>query len=164
MKGIITWFIDNKVATNLFMWILIIGGLAALPQIHQEEFPNMDINSISISVMHPGASPIDVENAICMRIEEAIDGEIGIKHINSSASEGICSVVAELEKNADKDKVLDQIKSKVDGIDSFPDEIENPVISEVQVITNVLQVALSGDADERTLKELAERMREDLLL
>lgn len=163
MKGLITWFIDNKVATNLFMWMLIIGGLVVLPTIHQEEFPNMDINSISISVVHPGASPIDVENAICMRIEEAIDGEIGIKHVNSSASEGICSVVAELERNADKDKVLDQIKSKVDGIDSFPDEIESPIISEIQVITNVLQVALSGDADERTLKELAERMREDLL-
>ncbi len=163
MKGVITWFIDNKVATNLFMWILIIGGLSALPRIHQEEFPNMDINAISISVVHPGASPIDVENAICMRIEEAIDGEIGIKHIDSTASEGICTVMAELEKSADKDKVLDHIKSKVDGIDSFPDEIENPVVAEVQVITNVLQVALSGDADERTLKELAERMREDLL-
>lgn len=163
MKPLIRWFIENPVATNLLMWILIVGGLLSLPRIHQEEFPNVEADLISIRVPYPGAAPVEVEKAVCIRIEEAIEGSEGIKSVETTASEGLCSINVELIKGIDKGKALNDIKGKVDAIDSFPDEAELPVVQEVTILTRVLEIVLSGPTDERTLKELGEQMREDLL-
>ncbi|MEH6551795.1 MAG: efflux RND transporter permease subunit [Pseudomonadales bacterium] len=163
MKSLITWFIDNTVATNLMTWIFVIGGLVAFYTVQQEEFPNIETDTISITVPYLGASPVEVERAVCVRIEEAVEGGEGIKRIRSTASEGMCSVAVELVKGSNKARILNQIKSKIDAIDSFPDETEQPVVSEVTISTKVMDLMVSGDADERTLKELAEHIRSDLL-
>ncbi len=163
MTRIIEWFGHNPVAANLLMWILIVGGLLALPRTHQEEFPNLEVDAVRINVPYLGAAPTEVESGVCIRIEEAIQGTEGIDKISSSASEGYCSVVAELVEGVDKTKLSNDIKSKVDAIDSFPVETEKPVTAEITFIATVLQVAISGDADERTLKLLGEQLRDDLV-
>lgn len=163
MNFLIRWFVENPVATNLLMWILIVGGAMTLPTIHQEEFPNIEVEAVQVRVPYLGASPAEVEEAVCIRIEEAIEGTEGIKRISTTASEGICSVVAELLHGAELSKALDEIKGKVDAIDSFPAEAEVPVVSQVTMLTKVLEVVVSGHTDERTLKVLGERMRSELL-
>jgi len=160
---LIDWFGHNPVAANLLMWILVVGGLLALPRTHQEEFPNLEVDAVRISVPYLGAAPTEVESGVCIRIEEAIQGTEGIDKITSSASEGFCTVTAELVAGVDKTKLSNDIKSKVDAIDSFPAETEQPVTAEITFIATVLQVALSGDADERTLKLLGQQLRDDLV-
>ncbi len=162
MKSIIAWFVDNPVAANLFMMILVGGGLLILPTIYQEEFPNVDTNIIQVRVPYLGATPEEVERAICVRIEEAVEGGAGIDTIKSNAAEGVCTVSIEMTRDADMAKLLNDIKSKVDGIDSFPAETEQPVVSELTIIANVLQIVVSGQADERTLNTLGEQIRDDL--
>lgn len=163
MTKLIDWFGHNPVAANLLMWILVVGGLLALPRTHQEEFPNLEVDAVRISVPYLGAAPTEVESGVCIRIEEAIQGTEGIDKITSSASEGFCTVTAELVAGVDKTKLSNDIKSKVDAIDSFPAETEKPVTAEITFIATVLQVALSGDADERTLKLLGQQLRDDLV-
>ena len=163
MSKIIEWFGHNPVAANLLMWIMIIGGLLALPRTHQEEFPNIEVDAVQINVPYLGAAPSEVETGVCIRIEEAIQGTEGIDKISSSASEGYCSVVAELVEGVDKTKLSNDIKSKVDAIDSFPAETEKPVTAEITLSATVLQVAIAGHADERTLKLLGQQLRDDLV-
>ena len=163
MKKLIDWFGHNPVAANLLMWILVVGGLLALPRTHQEEFPNIEVDAVRISVPYLGAAPAEVESGVCIRIEEAIQGTEGIDKISSSASEGLCTVTAELVEGVDKTKLSNDIKSKVDAIDSFPAETEQPVTAEVTFVATVLQVAMSGEADERTLKLLGQQLRDDLV-
>ncbi len=163
MRQLIRWFVENPVATNLLMWILILGGLMTLPMIHKEEFPNVEFDAVKVDVSYPGASPAEVEQSVCIRIEEAVEGTEGIKKISTTAVESLCSVVIEILKSTDKSKALNDIKGKIDAIDSFPVEAENPVVSEVTLLAKVLEVAISGHTDERSLKELGERMRSDLL-
>lgn len=162
MHTLIAWFVHNRVAANLLMVILVLGGLLSLPLIHQEEFPTLDVDAVQISVSYLGAAPAEVENAVCVRIEEAIEGTQGIDSISSIASEGVCSVTAELVAGVDKTKVANDIKSKVDAIDSFPEETEQAVTAEVNLIATVLQIAISGPADERTLKIIGQRARDDI--
>lgn len=162
MKTLISWFVHNPVATNLLMMILIVGGLLALPRIHQEEFPTLDVDAVQINVSYLGAAPIEVENSVCIRIEEAIEGTEGIDRISSVASEGRCTVTAELVVGVDKTKVSNNIKSKVDAIDSFPVETEQAVTAEVSIIATVLQIAIAGPADERTLKIIGQNLRDDI--
>ena len=166
MHKIIPWFIHNAVAANLLMLILVIGGILALPQIHQEEFPTLNVDAVQILTPYLGAAPEEVESAVCVRIEEAIKGNEGIDKITSQASEGLCSVTVELVAGVDKTKIANDIKNKVDAIDAFPAETEQPITSEVSIIATVFEIVISGPADERTLKLIGQRMRdeEELLL
>tara|TARA_R110000823_G_scaffold130015_17_gene258081 strand:- start:15435 stop:18599 length:3165 start_codon:yes stop_codon:yes gene_type:complete len=162
MHKLIAWFVHNPVASNLLMMILVAGGLLALPTIHQEEFPTLEVDAVQVRVPYLGAAPTEVESGVCVRIEEAVEGTEGIDRITSEASEGYCSVNIELVAGIDKTKVANDIKSKVDAIDSFPAETEQPVTTEVSIVATVLQIAVSGKTDERTLKLVGQRMRDDI--
>ena len=162
MPRIIAWFVHNPVAANLLMMILVVGGLLALPRIHQEEFPNIEVDAVQVKVPYLGAAPEEVESAVCVRVEEAVQGSEGIDTIRSTASEGFCSVIIELVDGVDKNKVANDIKSKVDAIDAFPAETEKPVTAEVAIMATVMQIAVAGNADERTLKLVGQQLRDDI--
>lgn len=162
MKPIIAWFVDNRVAANLLMWILVVGGLVSLPKILVEEFPSIDPRMVRIDIPYPGASPEEVEQGVCKRVEEVIDGITGIKKINTSAYEGHCGINVELESHANTTKVSSDIEGKVNSITSFPLETEKPIVSEVTIEATVMQIALMGDIDDTALKELGEAVRDDL--
>ncbi|KAA1188170.1 efflux RND transporter permease subunit [Pseudohalioglobus sediminis] len=162
MPRMIAWFVHNPVAANLLMLILIVSGLLALPRIHQEEFPNIEVDAVQVRVPYLGAAPEEVESAVCVRVEEAVEGSEGIDTIRSTASEGLCSVVIELVDGVDKNKVANDIKSKVDAIDAFPGETEKPVTAEIAIMATVMQIAIAGHADERTLKIVGQQLRDDM--
>ena len=162
MHTAISWFTQNPVAANLLMWILIVAGGFALWQTNQEEFPNIDPQVVSVTVPYLGAAPEEVEQGVCIRIEEAIEGTEGIDRINTTASEGNCNLGIELLLDADEIAVLNEIKSKVDGINSFPIETEKPIVSKLSLARPVVQIALAGNADEAVLKELGRDIRDDI--
>jgi multidrug efflux pump subunit AcrB len=160
--GSIGWFARNRVAANLLMALIIVGGVVSITTVRQEVFPEFSLDLITISVPYLGASPEEVEEGVCVRIEEAIQGLDGVKRVTSTASEGVGAVMVELLLDADARKVLDDIKSRVDAIDTFPEETEKPVVREVTNRRQVIDIAVSGPADERTLRNLAERVRDEI--
>ncbi len=160
MKRAIAWFAENVVAANLLMMLLVVGGLVALPSIEQKNFPDIDVDVIHIGVTYLGAAPEEVEEGVCVRIEEEIQGVEGIERITSSASEGACGVSAELLAGASVDRALTDIKNAVDGITTFPEETEKPVVNHLIVRRNAVQIALWGDAEEKALKIWGERLRD----
>ncbi|MDH3641045.1 MAG: efflux RND transporter permease subunit [Gammaproteobacteria bacterium] len=157
-----SWFTKNPVAANLLMFILIVGGVLALLTVHQEEFPSMDVRVVNVSVPYLGAAPEEVEEGVCIRIEEALEGTEGIAKILTTASEGACSVQAMLFEDANQNEALNEIKSQVDGINTFPVETEKPIVSKLTITSNVLQIAIYGDTDEKTLKELGKELRDEI--
>ena len=162
MHTAIRWFANNPVAANLLMIILLLGGTFGAVTTNQEEFPNFDVKVVQITVPYLGAAPIEVERAVCVRIEEAIEGVEGIDKLRSFATEGNCSVAAELAVDANDVVALNEIKSRVDGINSFPVETEKPIVSKVALTRRVVQIAVSGNTDERTLKEIGRELRDDI--
>ena len=162
MTRIIDWFARNSVAANLLMVLIIVSGAMSAYSVKQEVFPEFSLDRITISVPYLGAAPAEVEEAVNSRIEEAIQGIDGIKQIISTASEGTGSVMLELELGADARKVVDDVKSSVDAIDTFPAETETPIVREMIARRQVVDIAISGRTDEVTLKTLAEQVREDL--
>ncbi len=162
-KGVISWFARNGVAANLVMVVIIIGGLMTIPAIKKEIFPEFATDMVRISVAYRGAAPEEVEEGVCVRIEEAIQDLDGIEQIRSMAAEGGGTVSVEILPGYDLRKALDDIKARVDAIDTFPEETEKPTVQEVTNRFQVLNVSISGDTDELTLKKLAERVREDLI-
>ena len=160
--AVIAWFARNHVAANLVMVLFVVGGLAALPSIHQKSFPDFEIEMIQVGVPNPGATPEEIESSICVRIEEEIQGIEGIDRLTSTATEGACGVTAELLSGYPIDRALSEIKNAVDGIDTFPEDAEKPVVSHVTQRREALQLALSGPASERALKIYGERLRDEI--
>ena len=161
-QGIVHWFTDNSVASNVLMVLIVAAGLVTLTSMRQEVFPEFSTDTISVSVPYPGATPSEVEESIATKIEEAVQGVDGIDRLTSSSNEGVGTVMIEVEDGADVRTVLDDVKTRVDAIDTFPEDAEKPVIQEVLIRRQVLNVAIAADADERSLRELGERVRDEI--
>ncbi|MHC4943657.1 MAG: efflux RND transporter permease subunit [Planctomycetota bacterium] len=162
MKGAIDWFARNSVAANLLMLLIMAGGAITVFTIEQEVFPEFSLDMITVTVEYLGAAPEEVEEGVCVRIEEEIQGLEGIKEITSTAAEGLGTVNIELELGADMRKVMDDVKTRVDSIDTFPEETEKPIIQELTNRRQVINISLSGDVEETTLKYLGEMVRDEI--
>jgi multidrug efflux pump subunit AcrB len=162
MNGMIEWLARNPVAANLTMVFIIVTGIASTFMVKAEVFPEIDLDRINIQVPYLGAAPEEVEEAVNVRIEEAIQGLEGIKQIQSTAAEGMGTIMVELELGADAREVLDEIKSNVDAITTFPIETEAPIIRDMNNSQAVVDIAVSGNLDTFTLKATAEQVRNEL--
>lgn len=163
MNRAIDWFVDNKVAANLLMFIVFAAGFLTVGQIKTEVFPEFSTDTITVSVSYLGAAPEEVEEGVCVKIEEAIQDLEGIKKMTSTASEGMGTVTVEVLEDYETRKLLDDVKTRVDAISTFPNETEKPVINEILSRRQVINVAVSGNTDERSLKAFAERVRDEIL-
>lgn len=163
VTGLIAWFAKNHVAANLLMFFIILLGLYSLFTIKRETFPEMNTGMINVQVLYRGGAPEEVERSVVVKIEEAIEGIQGIKEVSSTASEGSGMVQIEIEEGYDSNEIMDEIKLAVDGISTFPGETERPVISKRTWRNQAINVQVAGDLDESTLKELSEKIRDEML-
>ncbi len=163
MNKLAQWSVNNRVTVNLIMMFIIVAGMLTVMNMRREMFPQFALDMINVSVPYPGASPAEVEEGICIKIEEKIKGIEGILQTRSSSREGLGSVTVELNKGADVQKIMDDIKNEVDLIDTFPDETEDPIITEIINRNPAITVAVYGDASEKLLRQTADRIRDDLV-
>ena len=164
MHGIIAWFTRNGVASNLLMVAILMAGLNTLfKRIPTEVFPEFELDMISVSVPYRGSTPAEVEESIVVKIEESIQDIQGIKKITSTAAEGAGSVNIEVDKGYDSRELLDDIKNRVDSINSFPVETEKPVINLAKPRGEVITVVLAADMNEHDLRMLGEQIRDEII-
>lgn len=168
MKSLVQWAIQNSPAMNMMMIAILVVGSLSLVLMRREVFPEFELEVILVSVPYPGASPEEVEEGICQKIEEAVQGIDNIKKVTSVAAEGSGSVVLELDANVkDVQKVLSEVRSEVDRIPSFPVLAEDEEIKQITMRQPAIRVAVvaseDADVDEIQLRALAEEVRDELL-
>jgi multidrug efflux pump subunit AcrB len=161
--AIINWFARNSVAANLLMVILLVGGFYTVLTIKKEIQPKVETNFITVNVPFLGATPLDVEEGVVIKIEEAIQDIEGIEEIVSTANRGNGNVQVEVHADYEVTEIMDQVKNRVDAISTFPDNTEKPVISRTQFQQQVVIVTVYGDVSERTLKEYAKQVRNEIV-
>lgn len=162
MKSLARWSVQTPVAANVLMALVVIGGLMSLMGMRREFFPEFELDFVTVSVPYPGASPSEVEEAICIRVEEEVEGIEGVKEITSNAFEGLGVVAIELDTSADPQEAYDDVRNAVDRIDTFPDDAEEAVIEKLSIQRSAIYVLVYGDADERVLRRLAENLRDKI--
>lgn len=163
MEKQIKWFSQNHVAANFLMLVVILLGCATWFSLKKEVFPDLSLNAVIVSVDYPNASPEEVESGIINPVEDAIRNISGIDRFTSSSSEGNGAVTVEIKNGYDVRDILDDVKSKVDAIQIFPESAESPIYEELILKTQVLSVAVSADVDDYTLRKLAQKVRDGLL-
>jgi len=162
VSGLITWWAKNPIAANLLLIAILIAGFFGFSKIEREVFPSADFNGATIAVAWPGASPQEIEEQIILRIEEAISGIDGVKHIDSTARENSAEINVEGIDSIDATKFLNEIKNRVDGISTLPRDSFPPVVSQWRNQNGAVYLAVYGDLDERELTRLARSMRDEL--
>ena len=140
----IRWFAQHPTAANLLMIVFVVAGLSALPGVKRETFPDFAPQEVEVRVEYRGASAEDVEEAICQRVEDAVDGTTGLEEIRCEAREGLAVAVAEQREGGDFARFLDEVKTEVEAIDTFPQEAEAPVIRQLGLSDQVVSIALTG--------------------
>lgn len=163
MKPIIAWFVRNPVASNLLMFIMIAAGIIAYANTRQEEFPSIETGTIQINVPYPGAPPAEVEQAVCLILEQALSRIENVERMTSTAREGACSATLQIRADADINRSLNEVKGAVDSIVNFPVDIERPIVTSFSPTSTVASLVLMADTDELTLKRVADEIRLDLL-
>jgi len=160
--NIIAWFANNPVAANLLMLVLIAGGILTAFTISKETSPRIEIDNITVSVPYRGATPRDVEQGVLIKIEEAIQDLDGIEEIVSTAQEGLGTVNVRVDSDWDVLEVLDTVKGRVDAISTFPTETERPTYQRSTWSQQVIWVSVFGQVDERTMKEAAREIEDEI--
>lgn len=164
LRGLIAGGVRNPVFANVLMILILACGYFSTRRMVRESYPEFSLDHIAIEVAYPGASAEDVERAICIPVEEALRGMEGVRKISSSANENFGTVWAGLLSSVnDTQAILNEVKDRVDQITDWPKEVEKPVIHETSIRTPVINVAIYGDVPERTLKQLAREVENDLV-
>jgi len=163
MRKIISAFVKYPFYANLIIGVVVIAGLVSLANIKKSFFPEFTSRFISISVFYPGASPIEMEEGVTSRIEEAIRSIVGIKEITSTSSENVSTVLIETTGTYDIDETLMEVKNAVDGISAFPSAAERPIVYKQRSITRALFLSLTGGDDLIGLKKYANQIEDDLI-
>ena len=159
----IGWFAKHKVAANLLMWVLLIGGYLSADSMRREIIPKLPVSEVSISVSYPGKSARQIDREIAQKIEYALQGISGIKHIEMQASADSLSVTVEKNLDHSIDRLFNDIKENVDNIHDWPVSIERPVVQRNEDTFDALMVQLSGDTDRESMIKVATKLKQALL-
>lgn len=159
----IRYFAAHPTIANILMFIILLLGIAALPGLNKETFPEINLFKVQATVNYPGASASEVEEGICNRLEDATDGISFLKERSCEARDNVGIMVLEMQEDENLQQFIDDINSAVDGITDFPDDAEDPLIDELGRTSAVVSVAISADLSQSELKALAEHYRDRLL-
>ncbi|MBT6328933.1 MAG: efflux RND transporter permease subunit, partial [Kordiimonadaceae bacterium] len=160
--GIVQWFVKNPVAANLLMVIILAGGIMGMFRVGKIANPPVMAPIVQVSLVYPGAGPEEVEERIIVRIEEAVYNVDGVKRLEATALDSFGQVLVFAEEGYDLDKLLNEVKAKVDAINTFPRTPERPQIRQLKGEQPILSLAISGFFDEKGLKEVTRRIRDQI--
>ncbi|MEO1015910.1 MAG: efflux RND transporter permease subunit [Pseudomonadota bacterium] len=162
MNGIVAWFARNSVAANLLMIVAFVGGVVGFSRMEREMFPTVAVSGATVQITWQGASPQEVEEQLITRIEEAVADIDGLDRITSVATEGSAVVNVRGRDDIDKDEFIDEVKLRVDQINNLPQSAFRPQVTRWEGRNWYFGMAVHGDVDERTLKRIGDRVRDDI--
>lgn len=160
----IRFFTLHPTAANLLMLFLLFIGFTTLPSIKRETLPEIKQYEAEVKIVYPGATPNDIEEKICLPLEDAIEGISFVEEISCQAHHSYALTTVKMFETGDFVIFMDDINSAIDEIDSFPEESEQAIIKEVGRTQDVVTVAVTADIKRQELKDLAEKIKAKMLL
>lgn len=163
MRKIISYFIKYHVAVNVFILAFIVFGIFGISSLKSSFFPLVDSKIINISIVYPGAAPLEIEEGIVLQIEDNLKGLEGVDRVTSISKENSGTITVEIEKGENIDFMLLEVKNAVDRVPSFPTGMEPLVVSKQEEVRQTISFAISGkEVPLATLKQLARSVETDL--
>ena len=159
----IRYFAQHPTASNLLMVAILLMGALALPKLQRDTFPATDPSEVEVRVAYPGATALDVEEAVCLRLEDAL-GVIPDKlEMTCEARENLAISTLSMIEGRDFDTFYNDIKSEVEAITGFPERVERPTVTKRERTATIATIAITGIKDEQSLFAYADRVLSRIL-
>jgi len=158
----IRFFASHPTAANVLMVAIIILGLSALPKLQRDTFPIIPTTEVEIRTSYPGATPAEVEDSVCQRIEDTLDSVAGLREIRCDARENIAIATAQMYDGTNLDTFFNDVKSQVEAITGFPEKVEKAAIIKLERTASVASIAITGEMSPQGLKAYAESVKSRL--
>ena len=169
MRKVIQFFINRPVWGNASIAIVLMFGLFSLFTMKRSFFPELDPNRIVVSTFYPGASPVEMEEGVTIKVEQAVKGLDGIEEINSTSSENFSQITIKAYAKTDMDELLSDVENSINSINSFPQGAERPLIKRLKssgmgsVVAFVGISSKNDGSSSNELIDLASQVERDLL-
>jgi multidrug efflux pump subunit AcrB len=163
MKFLIKYFIEHPKMGNILMMLIFVFGFIGFKSINSATDPKIDPGLIAINVVYPGASPVEVEQSIILKIENALQGIQGVRKVTSTSMEDSGNIQVKVEEKFDTDQILLKVKNAIDGINTFPAGMEKVLVNREEFALEALIITLTGDVSLHKLLQEARVVEDDLL-
>lgn len=169
MRRVIEFFIKRPIWGNAAIAIVIMFGLFSIFTMQRSFFPELDPNTISVSVLYPGASPVEMEEGVTIKIEQSVKGLEGIEQINSTSVENMTQISIQAYPDVDMEELLNEVENAVSSINSFPQGAERPIVTlqksrGMASVVAFVGVSAKNDSTQMTaLTDMATKIERDLL-
>ena len=154
----LAYFVRHRTLANLLMAVAVVAGLIAATQLRSQFFPDVVVDSVSVTVRWDGAGAEDVDEAIVGVLEPAVLGVEGVESSRSVASEGSARISLEFEPGWDMARAADDVKTAVDAVTNLPDNVDDPVVRRGAWRDRVTDVVISGPVSVDQLARYADEL------
>lgn len=163
-KGFLSYFIQNIRVVILIMVFLFSFGIFSYLDLPRESSPEVKIPIAIVSVVYPGASPLDVEELVVKKLENSIANLAGVSRISSRSSNSLGSITVEFDAREDLDDALRRLRDEVSKTSSqLPQEVNEPMVFEISFDNlPILNIAISGDFNNLELRSIVDDLVDDL--
>ena len=158
----IRYFTRHPTGANLLMLLFVAMGLFSVRSLRRETLPDFTPAEVEIRVPYPGATAEEVEEVVCQRVEDALDGIKFLKELRTEAREGRGIITAEMEEDGNFQTFKDEIDTEVAAIDDFPSDVEDPIIKQLGTTELVLALLVAGPMPAPDLKAYSEDLKDRL--
>lgn len=162
-RGFIALFLNNPVAANLLMALMILGGIVGLLKMNVQFLPNFDINIVSVEIPWPGASADDVEKGIVYPLEKELRRVDNVKNLQVTARQNSALFIVEFIEGVDLSKASEQVRDAVSRVRTFPKDSEKPIIERIEPDERVASILLWGPKNLDELRVIAYQAERELL-
>ena len=164
----IDFFARHPTAANLLMVVMLAAGLLSIGNLRRETFPDALPTEVQVSVVFPGATPEEVDEAIISRLEEELESVQFLKEMRSQSLSDVGTTTLEMSEGGSYNAFRNEIENAVSTISDFPDLAEPPVIRRLNTRDPVLDVLVESGADDsiaahRSLKAYCDDLKQRLM-
>jgi len=159
---VIRWFAGHPTASNLLLILFLAVGIFSAPKLLRETFPDYSPTEASITIAYRGASAIDVEEAICLRVSDALKGVNSLKELTCTAQDNVASAIATMSAGGNVSRFFDEIDTEINAITDFPANADAPIIKRLFTTDLVLALAVTGDMSFADLETYANSLEQNL--
>lgn len=162
-NSFIAKYFGNLRLIILIVTAILVFGITSFANLPRNLYPDVNIPTIIITTVLPGANPQDVESLVTIPLEDAVNGISNVKTVTSSSSESVSTISVEFNTGTNVDKAKTDVQSAVDGVTTLPENAQKPVVMKIDLQkTPIWTFALTGTGDKASLIRFSQRLEQKL--
>ena len=128
------WSIKNPIPAVMLFVLLTFAGMLSFKAMKVQNFPDLDLPTVTVNASLPGAAPAQLENDVARKLENAISTLQGLKHITTRISDGGVSITAEFRLEKPVQEAVDDVRSAVSRVrGELPSDVRDPIINKIDL-------------------------------